>query len=109
QRCKVEVVLVPNPNLETPDYEILRQRADEVSGEVRRSSYELAEAEDKPVLPSYLSTETQKPVEEPVVKSLSPSTPAPVPVTRPVAQPQQPGLLTRLWRLLFGSGEVVEE
>ncbi len=109
ERCKVEIVLVPNPNLETPDYEILRQRADEVAGEIRRPSYELAESEDKAVLPSYLSNEGQKTVEEPVVKSLAPTTPAPAPVVRAEPRPAAPGLLTRLWRFLFGDGETVEE
>lgn len=105
QRCRVDVILVPNPAIETPDYEILRQRVDEVGTEgARTASYELAESDDKAVVPSYLSTEAQKLPEEPAVKTLAPSTPAPAPTPeRAESRPQQPGLLTRLWRFLFGS------
>ena len=113
QRCRVDVVLVPNPNIETPDYEILRQRADEIgTSGTRSASYELAESDDTAVVPSYLAHEAQKLPEEPVVKTLAPSTPAPVAAAKAVA-PAQPGLLVRLWRFLFGgttqSAEVTEQ
>ncbi|HEX7048252.1 MAG TPA: ribonuclease E [Gammaproteobacteria bacterium] len=103
QRCRVDVILVPNPNIETPDYEILRQRDDEIgSNGTRTASYALAEPEDTANVPAYLTGESQKLPEEPAVKTLAPSTPAPAPAARATAQPQ-PGLLTRLWRFLFGS------
>ncbi|HEX6930233.1 MAG TPA: ribonuclease E [Gammaproteobacteria bacterium] len=106
QRCRVDVILVPNPNIETPDYEILRQREDEIgSNGTRTASYALAEPEETTGVPAYLTGEGQKLPEEPAVKALAPSTPAPPP---PVARvPAKPGLLTRLWRFLFGTG--VEE
>src|SRR5690606_18154073 len=103
QRCRVDVILVPNPNIETPDYEILRQREDEIgSNGTHTASYALAESEDSSAVPAYLSGETQKLAEEPAVKALAPARPAPPPAVRAVAP--QPGLLTRLWRFLFGTG-----
>lgn len=106
QRCRVEVVLVPNPNIETPDYEILRQRVEEIGTDgVRTVSYELAESDDTAVMPSYLSGEGQKTPEEPAVKTLAPSTPAPPPTAARETQAAKPGLWTRLWRFLFGSDE----
>ena len=105
QRCRVDVILVPNPNLETPDYEILRQREDEIgNGGTRTASYAMAEADESNGVPGYLSQEAQKMPEEPVVKTLAPATPAPPPAVR-AAAPQQPGLLARLRRFLFGGGE----
>jgi len=108
QRCRVDVILVPNPNIETPDYEILRQRDDEIgSSGTRSASYHLAHADDSATVPAYLSTEAHKMPEEPLVKALAPATPAP-PSAAPrvrAASIEQPGLLTRLWRFLFGSSK----
>lgn len=111
QRCKVDVILVPNPNIETPDYEILRQREDEIgTAGTRSASYHMAHADDTAGVPAYLSTEAQKLPEEPLVKTLAPATPAPpsAPAAR-AASGEQPGLLTRLWRFLFGSSEAGTE
>lgn len=111
QRCKVDVILVPNPNIETPDYEILRQREEEIgTAGTRSASYHMAHADDSTGVPGYLSTEAQKLPEEPLVKTLAPATPAPpsAPAARATAG-EQPGLLTRLWRFLFGSSETSTE
>ncbi|MBW3567237.1 MAG: ribonuclease E [Proteobacteria bacterium] len=106
QRCRVDVILVPNPNIETPDYEILRQREDEIgSAGTRSASYHMAHADDSASVPAYLSSEAQKMPEEPLVKALAPATPAPPASVRPAATAAQPGLLARLWRFLFGSTE----
>ncbi|HEX7030535.1 MAG TPA: ribonuclease E [Gammaproteobacteria bacterium] len=105
QRCRVDVILVPNPNIETPDYEILRQRDDEIgSNGTRTASYTLAESSEDATVPSYLSGESQKLPEEPAVKALAPSTPAPAPAPVTRVAETQPGLLARLWRFLFGTG-----
>lgn len=111
QRCKVDVILVPNPNIETPDYEILRQREDEIgTAGTRSASYHMAHADDTAGVPAYLTTEAQKLPEEPLVKALAPATPAPpsAPAVRG-ATGEQPGLLTRLWRFLFGGSEAGTE
>lgn len=100
QRCKVDIVLVPNSNLETPDYEIRRMRNDESSENV--ASYRMARADEPATVPAYLDTPAQKVAfEEPAVKGIVPRSPAPAPINKTSTKP---GLLVRMWRALFGSG-----
>ena len=98
-RQEIRVVLVPNPYLETPHYEVERIRSDETeSEEGDRPSYELAVApEAKEVAP----VEASKPeTVEPAVKSVGRSTPRPVAESAPKAE--SPGFLRRLLGGLFG-------
>ena len=101
KRCSVNVVLVPNPHLDSPRYEIQRLREDEVqpTGTVI-SSYKLVTEPPIPELPGVEAK--REPPPEPAVKSIVPATPAPV--SRVDAAPK-PGVLVRLWRTLFGRGE----
>jgi ribonuclease E len=101
KRCRVEVLLVPNPNLDTPRYEIQRLRDDELLlAGVSPTSYKLITEPAPAPLPG---AETKhEPAEEPAVKSITPA--KPVPPSR-VETSAKPGLLTRLWRALFGQGE----
>lgn len=100
ERCKVDIVLVPNSNLETPDYEIRRVRNDETGENV--ASYRMVRTDEAAAVPAYLGTPAQKVTfEEPAVKSIVPRSPAPAPIDKTSAKP---GLLVRIWRALFGSG-----
>ncbi|HEU5399371.1 MAG TPA: ribonuclease E/G, partial [Gammaproteobacteria bacterium] len=102
QRCGVNIVLVPNPHLDMPKYEIQRQRDDEVRQPGAAStSYKLVTEPPTPPLPSAERDHREAP-EQPAVKGVSPSTPAPV---SRVESSNQPGLFVRLWRALFGTGE----
>ena len=78
-RLKVNIVLVPNPHLETPHYKVQRLKHDELNAmEHVPSSYELVERPEEPKAPG--ATEEEK-VErqQPVVKSITPDQPAPLP------------------------------
>lgn len=99
ERCIVDVLLVPNINLETPDYEIHRLRDDESTASV--TSYRLATSSDTASVPEFLQEPTRKPIEEPAVKALAPDRPAPAPAARP-EKGSRPGLFRRLWQFLFG-------
>jgi ribonuclease E len=101
KRCGVNVVLVPNPHLDSPRYEIQRLRDDEVQpAGAAASSYKLV---TEPPVPELPGAETKRePAPEPAVKSIVPATPAPV---SRVDAPPTPGVLVRLWRALFGRGE----
>jgi ribonuclease E len=102
QRCGVNVVLVPNPHLDMPKYDIQRLRDDEVRQPgTTNTSYKLVTAPEPPPLPS--SERNREAPEQPAVKGLSPSTPAPI-ATAP-EQPSGPGIFVRIWRALFGTGE----
>ena len=117
--AKVRVLVVPNPNLETPHFEVQRLRDDEVDGD-HEISYKIEMA--APDVESISDTHKAAiPQQEAAVKALTPSGPAPEAAEQPTAaqkKPQQqrkpkqkeaakpqPGLLARLWGALFGSAE----
>ena len=112
QRYKVNVMLIPTPSLETPNYEVRRVRTDEVKGEQAAASFELIPEESLEVAETGGETVTRR-AEEPAVKMLVPSSPVPPPAAetpaRPAAGGGQPGLLKRLWSNLFGTPETPEE
>ena len=109
QRDKLQIVLVANPNLQTPNYTLRRVRDDQTSlPENSGASYKLVEpTEEQTVEMDEVGTIRPKP-QAPAVASILPSTPAPLPPPAPepvTAQPVAvPGLFTRLKVLLFGSG-----
>jgi ribonuclease E len=102
QRCGVNVVLVPNPHLDMPKYEIQRLREDEMRqpGAVT-TSYKMVTEPSPTTLPPSAEKPREAP-EQPAVKGIEPATPAPVSKVEPRTGP---GLFTRMWRALFGSGE----
>ncbi|MEA5446876.1 ribonuclease E, partial [Gammaproteobacteria bacterium AB-CW1] len=109
QRCKVNLVLVPDRNMETPDYNIVRMRHDEVQELTQSSaSYQLKFEEPEEIKPPQQRGEVRQvaKAETPAVKSITPASPAPTPAKPETpAEPAGPGLLVRLWRLLFGTEE----
>jgi len=98
QRQKVNVLLVPNSDLETPHYTIERIRENDDDTTEGKASYELAtKKEDSSTQP--VKKQELKPAEEAVIKQVSPTTP------RPVATKVQIGFFTKIWRALFGTEE----
>ncbi|MDH5444658.1 MAG: ribonuclease E [Gammaproteobacteria bacterium] len=99
QRQKIQVLLVPNPHLETPHYLVERIREGDSGVESKQASYEIASTPE--VLLDNIQASTAKQVfEEPAVKAVAPASPRPV-----ATQARGPGLLVRLFRALFGTGE----
>ena len=91
----VDILLVPNPALETPNYVVRRVRSDEVHlPENAAVSYKLAE-EKEVETPDFKEQAAQK-AEQPAVSRIQPETPLPV--------ASKPGLFARIWASLFGSG-----
>ena len=113
ERDHVQLVLIANPHLETPNYSLRRVRDDQVSApENTGASYTLAAQEQPPSDAALdLFAPRVKP-EEPAVVPAMPATPAPPPPPefaaeeRPAAAPAAPtlGLFPRLRIWLFGSG-----
>ncbi|MEM1261794.1 MAG: Rne/Rng family ribonuclease [Pseudomonadota bacterium] len=98
----VHIVLIANPDLDTPHYSIRRVRDDQTElPENTGSSYNLSESTDDESLPTW--TDGKPPAEQAAVIAVAPTTPAPIP--QPVAEPQKPGLFVRLWRALFAAGD----
>jgi ribonuclease E len=77
-RLKVNVLLIPNPHLETPNYQVERLRHDAPQLDAQTPSYELATvpAEEVPSLPSR-AAEAKVARPEPLVKGITPDRPAP--------------------------------
>ncbi len=123
--AKVRVLVVPNPNLETPHFEVQRLRDDEVDGN-HETSYKIDIA--APDVESISDTHTAAiPQQQAAVQGVTPrQAPAPEPAPAAPAQkkpsqarskpsaprreaPQpQPGLLARLWASLFGTAEAAK-
>ncbi|MGE3667935.1 MAG: ribonuclease E/G [Steroidobacteraceae bacterium] len=105
-KSEVELVLVPNNNIETPEYSIRRLRLDEVEQpEFRRASYKMP---TPPAVPDP-TTGQQKPQEAAAVPTFQPATAAPI-VAAPAAAPAEvvereapaTGLWGRIKRWLSG-------
>ena len=99
-RNEVNVILVANPDLETPNYSIKRIRDDEVDlPENRSSSYRMVEPKEDPS--EVFQQQRKPPTPEPAaVSSVIPPTPAPPPAEE---QPRQAGGgLGSIWARLFG-------
>lgn len=99
QRQKISILIIPNSDMETPHYAVQRIREDESSEDLTQSSYDMLETQLDTSLEKLITQEDRKVTkEEPVVKAINPATPRPAPVSN------QPGLLVRLWRMIFGTG-----
>jgi len=125
-RLKVNIVLVPNPHLETPHYKVQRLKHDELNQmEKVPSSYELVERPEEPKAPGE-EAEAKVERQQPAVKSFTPDQPAPTvvevapaPRPQPQAQPrpapqperqpapvQEKGFFARLFGGLFSDEPV---
>jgi ribonuclease E len=113
-RQMVGVVLIPNPHLDTPNYEVERIRKQDASpGSDDKASYQLLE-ESQPASDYNTSREEPPKAEEPAVKRLAPPSPAPAPSARPTPAAPAPtkpittaegetGIIKRIWNSLFSA------
>ncbi len=113
-RHRVNLMVIPNRHLETPQHEIIRLRHDQLNQEGSSlASYEMAvkpaEEESDPTA----AGETRAARPEAAVKGITPDHPAPtVAPKEPAAPPPVPGLFARIMSWLTGGGkkeEAVEE
>jgi len=104
QRRKVHIVVIPDPKLETPHYQIERVRDNDTHRHESnyKKSYELT-TEETPVDLVGLATSTPVTPETAAVQRIAPT--GPRPAERPVAAVAEPGLLGRLFRSLFGGSK----
>jgi ribonuclease E len=98
-RQRINIVLIPNPNMETPRYEVQRVRQDDKldSG---NASYQLVTKPEVSVVESYRTPVKLESAEEPVVKGVVHTAP-PVLVSKSEGQ----GLIKRFWSRLFPQEE----
>src|SRR3954466_16424324 len=93
QRFKVNVLLVPNRHLETPNYTIERLRHDDPNGsEPLPVSFQMVQQPTTADPIAEMKEEAREPRQEAVVKGITPAQPAPLPVERaaPEAPPAAP-------------------
>jgi len=87
-RLKVNLVLVPNPHLETPHYKVERLKHDELNQmEHVPASYEMVAQPEEPKAPG-AEEEAKRERQEAVVKAITPSQPAPM-VDESLPRPQR--------------------
>lgn len=108
KRHNVKIVIIPNHHLETPHFEVLRVRDDEVP---ESASFELVQKpEQTESTVSITLTQDKAKLEEPALKGLQAPSAAPTPAA-PAAQPQTtpnvslPSRLARWFTGLFTSDE----
>ena len=82
---RVTVLLVPNKNLDTPNYRLERLRHDDPRLENLQASYTMIDDVEEEV--GITRREKAKPKQEPVIKGILPETPAPVAVPKPALVP----------------------
>jgi ribonuclease E len=85
KRQSIDVILIPNIYLETPNYQIDRIRVSDLPSEEESvSSYKMV-SEESDEAPEYISSKSVK-AEKPAVKSVAPASPAPQRVETPVSE-----------------------
>lgn len=106
QRFKVRVTLIPNPHMETPHYSVDRLRLDDITPDHLQASYKQVAApeETKPLTAANEGKVAQR--QQAAVRSVTPAQPAP---KHEVKEEAKPGLLSRMFGWLFGSGTEKEE
>ncbi|WP_452600459.1 ribonuclease E [Rhodanobacter aciditrophus] len=104
KRNDVQVILVPNPHMETPHFHVERIRDDNSVISQDDSSYTLVETPEQPDYEPRQAHEHARP--QAAVTSIAPASPAPAP-TAPAAkkEPAKAGLFSRIIKALFGSSE----
>ena len=99
KRTQVRIILVPDPSVTLPNYEVERVREeDRQHGSARQASYELTAGVETA---TEFATEPAARMDEPAVKAVPPPAPA-APSPPPSDPPKKPGLLARLRARWFG-------
>jgi ribonuclease E len=96
-RFKVNVLLVPNTYLETPNYKVQRLRHDDLNqAEPLPPSFTMVERPEEEDPLKQRKDEAREPRQEAVVKGIPPGLPAPMPVARSVEAPAQENWLAKV-------------
>ncbi len=99
-RQRINIVLIPNPNMETPRYDVQRVRQDDKKEfSSHKATYQLITKPQEGVVDNYRAPLKPESSEEPTVKGVVHTTP-------PVLENQQ-GLIKRFWTKVFPQKPVV--
>ena len=119
QRMGVEVILIPNIHMETPNYNIVRIKHDDVNEETAQASYKMVEMPAETAYVRSLNEEAAPKAPEALVKGITPATSAPnvaertvetKAVEQKVAAPiAKLGIFGRIKQLIVGKPAVIED
>jgi ribonuclease E len=112
-RHRINLVIVPNRQLETPQHEIVRLRHDQLNAEdVVIPSYQMAErAAEEPYQPPSAQIEARPPKQEAAVKGITPDQPAPVVEPKVEVKPEvkaEPGIIAKIFSWFRGNKVAAE-
>ena len=99
QRQNITILIIPNPNLETPNFNIKRLKEEEAQSTRRKASYKLMQVPELTIAQHHF----QEQHVEPAVKNIAPATPM------PRQNNSQTGLIKRLFTSIFGAPEKNQE
>jgi len=105
KRQEMRILLLANPALETPHYEIRRMKSSELSTHKGpASSYDMVTKPEEDLVTTRTSTRAS---EVPAVKRVVPSSPAPTPTNKQGSSSNagDKGFIKRIWTSLFGPNE----
>lgn len=111
KRHSVHIILVPNPHMETPHFEVERIRDDSTVVVQNENSYSLVEAPEQPPYEPRSASENVRPqaaVTSIPPKALAPETTTPVAATNPKtvkSSQAKPSLFKRIMTSLFGESQ----
>jgi len=75
-RLKVNITVIPNPHMETPHYDVMRLRHDDISSDTQQASYKLVEKPaEKNIATPAQNVKVQRP--QAAVQGITPTQPAP--------------------------------
>ena len=104
KRQKVQIFIIPNPYMETPNYEIVRMRGSE---KLEKSTYEVPVQPELQITAPVVEAQAAPSVEQAAVSAESYiKQAAPVHVKK---EESKPGLFVRIWQALFGKEEEEEK
>src|SRR5690606_3735881 len=115
EKCGIDLVLVPNPNMETPEFEIRRVRSDELGlPENAQTSYKIPAP---PLAPDVTALQPKRPgtpvaaVTTIIPTARAPRAPEPAPAAPPPppAAPPRKGLFGTIKTVLFGDAPAANE
>jgi ribonuclease E len=103
-RNNIQVTVLPNTEMQTPDFEVVRIRNQDADSS--DFSYKLANELSKPEEEVISEANAPQALAKPAVKTVIPSTPAPVIAqTQSIAPEKSQSFVKRLWATMFGETE----
>jgi len=103
-RHNLQMTVLPNPEMDTPHYDIIRRKESDVDEVESVQSYKQISKQEAP--PEGTKETMPENIETAVVSNVAPASPAPAP--QALKESNNPGVVTRIFSALFGSKKVEE-